>query len=117
MLRSDLGPRLAAVWATVRTGLRAAANTPLNQPIGASRRFECLRMDLAAIKAVKNQLGGTVNDVVLATVARAVRRFLLRRRVSLSGLEFRVAAPVNVRAPGDHTLGNRVSVWLMALPV
>jgi len=117
VLRSDFGARLAAVWRTLRAGLRAAANTPLNQPTGAYRRFDWLNLDLADVKEVKKQLGGTINDVVLATVAGGVQRFLRRRRVSLSGLDFRVAAPVNMRAPDDRTLGNRVSVWLTALPI
>jgi diacylglycerol O-acyltransferase / wax synthase len=117
VLRSDFAERLAAVWSTLRAGLRGAANTPLNQPISAYRRFDWLSLDLAEVKAVKAHLGGTVNDVVLATVAGAVRRFLQRRRVSVSGLAFRVAAPVNMRAPGDRTLGNRASVWLTELPI
>jgi diacylglycerol O-acyltransferase len=76
-----------------------------------------LSLDLAEVKEVKQRIGGTVNDVVLATVAGAMRRFLQRRRVALQKLAFRVAAPVNMRAPDDRTLGNRVSVWLMDLPI
>ncbi len=67
---------------------------------------------------MKNQLGGTVNDAVLSTMAGAVRRFLKRRGVSVTGLDFRVAVPVNVRTAAElHTPGNRVSVWLTELPV
>jgi diacylglycerol O-acyltransferase / wax synthase len=117
-LRSDIGQRLVAVWQTLQSGLRTAANTPLNQLLGAHRRFEWLQMDLVRIKEVKTRLGGTVNDVVLATVAGALRRFLRRRKVPLSGLDFRVAIPVNVRSADDlHTLGNRTSVWLTSLPL
>ena len=63
--------------------LRPASATPLNRPIGPHRRFDWLTIDLDDVKAVKNRLGGTVNDVVLATVAGAVRRFLERRRVNV----------------------------------
>lgn len=115
--RSDLTDRLGAVWSALRAGLRTAADTPLNRATGAYRRFDWLSLDLAAVKEVKERAGGTVNDVVLATVAGALRRFLRRRRVALRKLEFRVAAPVNMRAPGDRTLGNRASVWLMDLPI
>jgi WS/DGAT/MGAT family acyltransferase len=76
-----------------------------------------MSLDLAEVKEVKQRLGGTVNDVVLATVAGAVRRLLRRRRVSLKGMEFRIAAPVSMRTPGDRTLGNRTSVWLTELPI
>ena len=54
----------------------AVSDTPLNRPIGPHRRFDWLAMSLDDVKAVKNRLGGTLNDVVLATVAGAVQRFL-----------------------------------------
>lgn len=117
LLRSDFADRLAAVWSTLRAGLRGAANTPLNQPTSSYRRFDWMSLDLAEVKEIKQRLGGTVNDVVLATVAGAVRRFLQCRHVSLKDLDFRVAAPVNMRAPDDRTLGNRASVWLTELPL
>jgi WS/DGAT/MGAT family acyltransferase len=118
VLRSDFGRRLSAVWQTLQSGLRGAANTPLNRPTGPHRRFDWLAMSLAEIKRAKDRLGGTVNDVVLAIVAGAMRRFLVRRGVGLAGLDFRVAIPVNVRTAEDlHALGNRVSVWLAQLPL
>ena len=116
-LRSDLGQRLTAVWNTVSSGLQGAADTPLNRPIGPHRRVDWLQVDLAEVKRVKNHFAVTVNDVVLATVAGAVRRFFKRRGAKTRGADFRVAIPVNVRAPGDRSLGNRVSVWLMAIPI
>ena len=70
------------------------------------------------MKAVKDKLGGTLNDVVLATVAGGVRRFLRRRRVDVSRLDFRVATPVSVRSSIDPgALGNRVSAWIVPLPL
>jgi len=116
--RSDIGQRLAAIWQTLQSGLRSAANTPLNRPLSPQRRFEGVQIDLERIKEVKNRFGGTVNDVVLATVAGALRRFLGRRKLALSDLDFRVAVPVNVRSSEDlHVTGNRTSVWLTSLPV
>lgn len=115
---SDFAERLLAIWESLESGLRGAANTPINQPTGPQRRFDWLCLDLAEIKNIKRRLGGTVNDVLLATVAGAVRRFLRGRRVALQGMDFRAAIPVNVRAPGEeHVLGNRVSVWLAPLPI
>jgi WS/DGAT/MGAT family acyltransferase len=59
-----------------------------------------------------------VNDVVLATVSGAVRRFFEGRRVNVDTLDFRVMAPVSVRAPDERgTLGNRVSAWMVDLPL
>ena len=115
---SRLVEALTGVWQAVSVALPPPADTPLNQPIGPHRRFDWLALDLADVKAVKTHLGGTVNDVILATVAGAVRRFLRRRRVSVNGLDYRVAIPVNVRRPEEYgAMGNRVSAWLITLPI
>ncbi len=115
---ADLVDRVTAVVNLARAGLRGAAETPLNRSIGPFRRFDWLALDLAEAKEVKNALGGTVNDVVLATVAGAVGRFLTRRRVNVDVLDFRSAVPVSTRTPHDAQLpGNQVSAWLISLPI
>ncbi len=107
-----------ALLTLLGSGLRLPATTPLNRPIGPHRRFDWLTLDLADVKAVKDRLGGTVNDVVLATVAGAVRRFLVRRRVDVDRLDYRVVVPVNVRREDElGAVNNRASGWLAALPV
>ena len=70
------------------------------------------------MKGVRRTLGCTVNDVVLATVAGAVRDYLIRRGVDPAGIDFRVSAPVSVRREEDKgKLGNHVSSWIVRLPV
>jgi WS/DGAT/MGAT family acyltransferase len=102
----------------VQTAIRTVHETPLNKPIGPHRRFDWLAMDLDEVKEIKNRLGGSLNDVVLATVAGALRRFLERRRFSVEGLEFRVMAPVSVRTSEQRgTLGNQVSAWMVPMPL
>ena len=99
-------------------GLTAGSRTPLNCDIGPHRRFDWLRMDIAAVKEIAKKLGGTLNDVVLAIVAGAVRRFLEGRGVSVDDLFFRAQVPVNIRAAEEHgELGNRVALLLAELPV
>ncbi|MGH7895299.1 MAG: WS/DGAT/MGAT family O-acyltransferase [Candidatus Binatia bacterium] len=116
--RSNVRAMLRAVRDTVSLGLRRCSDTPLNKPIGPHRRCDWAVMDVADVKAVKHRLGGSLNDVVLATVAGAVQQFLEERRVSVDGLEFRVMAPVSVRTSGERgTLGNRVSAWIVNLPI
>jgi WS/DGAT/MGAT family acyltransferase len=116
--RSNVRAMLRAVRDTIGLGLRRCSDTPLNKPIGPHRRFDWLAMSVADVKAVKNALGGSLNDVVLATVAGAVREFLERRRVSVEGLEFRVMTPVSVRSTAERgSLGNRVSAWVVDLPL
>jgi diacylglycerol O-acyltransferase len=96
-----------------------ASRTPLNPPhIGPHRRFDWLHMELDAVRTVKKQLGGTVNDVVLATVAGGVRDYLLRHGVSLRGIDFRAMVPVSVRRDAERgRLGNRVSQLVARLPL
>jgi WS/DGAT/MGAT family acyltransferase len=103
---------------TLAIGMRSVSNTPLNRRIGPHRRLDWLTMDLGAVKAVKARLGGTVNDVVLATVAGALRRFLQRREMDVAQLDFRVMAPVSVRTEQEQgTLGNRIAAWMVPLPL
>ena len=71
--------------------------TPLNVPIGPHRRVLWLRLELDELKAIKNALGGTVNDVFLAVVSGALGRTLRRRGIRTEGLELRGIVPVSIR--------------------
>jgi WS/DGAT/MGAT family acyltransferase len=109
-----------AVAEVLSAGLRPASETPLNPPrIGPHRRFDWIRLELEQVKEVKRRAGGTVNDVVLATVAGAVGRFLRGRGVpGLERLEFRALVPVSVRREDERGhFGNRVAQILAPLPV
>ena len=102
------------VWA----GLNPAPETPLNVEIGPHRRYEVVRTRLDDFKRVKNAFGGTVNDVVLAVVSGALRRWLQSRRVRTEGLELRALVPVSIRGAGDRgALGNRIAAMRGPLPV
>lgn len=95
-----------------------APATAINQPIGPHRMVHWCRFDLAGLRAIAKRLGGTVNDVVLATVAGGLRRFLQRRPGSVDGAPLRVALPAHqTRRAEPGTLGNRASAWIVDLPV
>ncbi|MEA2423745.1 MAG: diacylglycerol O-acyltransferase / wax synthase [Thermoleophilaceae bacterium] len=95
-----------------------APETPLNVPIGSHRRIYWMRTELSHFKAIKNSLGGTVNDVVLAVVTGALGRWLRTRGVRTEGLELRAQVPVSIRSDDDHDrLGNRIAVMRAPLPV
>ncbi|HBZ70817.1 MAG TPA: wax ester/triacylglycerol synthase family O-acyltransferase [Deltaproteobacteria bacterium] len=116
--RSDLRTMLRAVRGTLSSSLRVVSDTPINKPIGPHRRIDWCKMDLGRVKEVRKRLGGSLNDVVLAIVAGAMRRYLESREVSVEGLEFRVMTPVSVRSANERgTLGNRVSAWMVDLPL
>jgi WS/DGAT/MGAT family acyltransferase len=75
-------------------------------------------MQLADVKSIKNSLGGTVNDVMLATVAGALGRHLRRRGVDVTGLELKAMVPVSVRSEEARgALGNQVAAMMAPLPV
>jgi WS/DGAT/MGAT family acyltransferase len=104
----------AMAWA----GLHPAPSTPYNHEIGPHRRFTWVRVDLSDVKAIKNRLGGTVNDVMLSTVAGALGRHLRRRGVETDGLELKAMVPVSVRSDTERGgLGNRVTAMMAPLPV
>jgi WS/DGAT/MGAT family acyltransferase len=95
-----------------------APSTPLNVEIGPHRRFAWVRCELAEVKRVKDALGGTVNDVVLAVVTGALRRWLRARGVRPEGLELRALVPVSVRRQDEHgAMGNRLVAMRAPLPV
>jgi WS/DGAT/MGAT family acyltransferase len=95
-----------------------APKVPLNVEIGSHRRFEWVRGDLAQFKRIKAALGGTVNDVVLAVVAGALRRWLLSRGVKPDGMELRAQVPVSIRGEDQRgQLGNQLAVVRGPIPV
>jgi WS/DGAT/MGAT family acyltransferase len=99
-------------------GVRPASPTPLNVDIGPHRRFDWTSIDLATVKQIRTRLGGTLNDVVLAVVAGALRRFLHRRGLAVDDLDFRAMVPVNVRAEAQRGhMGNRVAMLVARLPL
>jgi diacylglycerol O-acyltransferase len=100
-------------------GWTTASDTLFNpEQIGPHRRFDWAEMSLADIKEVKDRLGGTVNDVVLATAAGAIGEFLRGHRASTRDLDFRALVPVNIRSEKEtRTVGNRVAMMMAELPV
>ena len=96
----------------------AAPSTPFNVEIGPHRRFAIAQTDLAELKRVKDEHGGTVNDVILSIVAGALGNYLRARGHDTEGLEMRAMVPVSVRADEEHgALGNRISAMMAPLPV
>lgn len=115
--------RVKAAGASLSSGwLSQTDKTSLNGPISGSRAFDWLQIPLADVKKIKNIHGATVNDVMLAIVAGAVRSYLVEvggvSEEELGETEFRIMAPVSVRTQDESgTLGNKVAMWLMELPI
>jgi diacylglycerol O-acyltransferase len=117
-IAEGLRDSLVGVGAMAWAGMNPAPPSPYNCSIGPHRRFTWVRTELGDVKAIKNSLGGTVNDVVLATVSGALGRHLHRRGETLSGRELKAMVPVSVRAEEDRgALGNQVAAMMAPLPV
>lgn len=97
---------------------RPAPEVMFNTDISASRTFTWTSCPLDDLKQIKNNLGGTVNDVTLAVAAGALRRWLQSRDIETDDLDLRALVPVSVRTENEHgELGNRLTAMRGPLPV
>jgi diacylglycerol O-acyltransferase / wax synthase len=116
------GPRqvlsgLGATGKMIGAGM-AAPPTPFNVEIGPHRRLAFVRADLDDLKRVKNEHGGTVNDVVLSVVTGALGNYLRARGHDTEELEMRAMVPVSVRTEEERgALGNRLAAMMAPLPI
>jgi len=102
---------------TARKTLLPAPHSPLNAPVGRQRRVAVARAELDDIKEIRKAHGGTVNDVLLNVVTGALREWLLSRgEPVVGGTSIRALVPVSMQ-DDDPSQGNRVSSYLVDLPV
>ncbi len=115
---------LAEIGASTLAGISAPAPpSPLNVEIGPHRRYTWVDADLARFKAIKDALGGTLNDVVLAAVSLALGRWLRAHGHDTKGLVLKAMVPVSVHGSRTRSadtapaLGNHVAAMWAPLPV
>jgi diacylglycerol O-acyltransferase len=120
---AELAESLSAVRATTGDVLGSASASSLNGPIGPHRRWVPAEVSVEQIKHIRARVGGSFNDVVLASITRGFRD-LLEKRGEPVDLPVRTMVPVSVRARdergmavGDGTLANKVSAIFAELPV
>lgn len=125
----NVAEALGGVASAVRTAARPTTRGPLNVSISVQRRFAVTRTRLADYRKVRRAHGGTVNDVILAVIAGALRNWLLSRgEVVTAASTIRAMVPVSVRGSGageppeaeelaGPVAGNKVSAYLVELPV
>ena len=101
-----------------RMTVSPAPPTPLNRQPGPHRDFAVVRERVADYKTVKDALGGTLNDVVLAVVTGALRRFLDDMGTPVDTMRLRACVPMSVRTSNQSGgLGNRIVIMVAELPV
>ncbi|MHB8510549.1 MAG: WS/DGAT/MGAT family O-acyltransferase [Actinomycetota bacterium] len=95
-----------------------APKSPFNVKVGPNRRFAMAEVPVSDAKLIKNALGGTVNDVVLAAVAGAIDRLFRARGMDTRELKLRTMVPVSTRSEDQRMkLGNRVTTLFVDLPI
>jgi diacylglycerol O-acyltransferase / wax synthase len=114
-----VGGRLSALAGTL-TGRRSAPETPINTSLSEQRRFATVRTSLEDYRAVRRFHGGTVNDVILATITGAMRNWLMTRAEPVSGgRSLRAMVPMGVIDSDlePTSLGTQVAGHLVSLPI
>lgn len=116
---NSVGSRLRDVVGAV-TGSSKRRRTPINGRLSEQRIFVAVQTSLADYRKVREVHGGTVNDVILATVTGALRHWLMSREESLGGVK-RLKALVPMSVFDDEleptSLGSQVSGYPVELPV
>lgn len=95
-------------------GIKLGPRTDLNVAIGPKRAFATAKIPLEEAKAIAKQAGCKLNDIVLATCAGALRHYYADNKTALTK-DFIGAVPASLRAPGDNTQNNQVTMMLINL--
>jgi WS/DGAT/MGAT family acyltransferase len=114
---ADIGSTLGGIRTLMGGGVMAP-QSPFNRKVGPNRRFAMVEAPVQTFKDIKNALGGTVNDVVLAAVSGGIHHLFLDRGLPTKSRVQRAMVPVSVRA--EHVkaaLGNQVSAIFVDLPI
>ena len=98
----------------LRDSVMLAPRTLFNAQVGAQRSFAVASLPLDAVKRVAHHFHTSLNDVVLALCASTLRDYLLRRK-ALPGESLIAAMPISLRAAGDASVNNQVSMVQCAL--
>jgi WS/DGAT/MGAT family acyltransferase len=106
---------LRAAWPYVS---KARDKMPFNGDFSGERSFAWAQISFHDARAVRKAHGGTVNDVVLTVLARALAHYACAHGEATDGRTARVLCPVNVRRESERgALGNRISMLLVELPL
>ncbi|WP_053662177.1 wax ester/triacylglycerol synthase family O-acyltransferase [Streptomyces sp. MMG1121] len=115
---SDMGRALDIGASLARSTLGMRPSTALTSAPSGTRRTAGVVVDIDDVHRVRKSAGGTVNDVLIAVVAGALRRWLEERGEGTKGVAPRALIPVSRRRPRTaHPQGNRLSGYLIPLPV
>lgn len=119
-----LADAVGGVASAMRAALKPAPSSPLNVEVSGGRVFAGVRTSLDDYRQIRATHGGTVNDIVLAAIAGALREWLLSRKVPLDQTStVRALVPLAVADASTRSyssagiVGNEVAAYLVDLPV
>ncbi|MDH2388001.1 wax ester/triacylglycerol synthase family O-acyltransferase [Streptomyces sp. HNM0663] len=115
----ELGRAVGVGASVVRASrLDPGAHPALTAVASGRRRLGTAVLGLDEVRRVRRAVGGTANDVLLATVAGALRRWMRERGEEPPAADPRALVPVSRRRPGSPSgTGNLLSGYLLTLPV
>ena len=115
---SDVGRALDIGASVARSTLDVRSSSALTSEPSGTRRTAGVVVDLDDVHRIRKTVGGTVNDVLIAVVAGALRSWLDERGDGSEGVSPRALIPVSKRRPRSaQPQGNRLSGYLIRLPV
>jgi diacylglycerol O-acyltransferase / wax synthase len=101
-------------------GRRPSPESPISAELSEQRRFLSVRTDLEDYRKIRKAHGGSVNDVILATVTGALRSWLMARGTSTSDMrQLRAMVPMSVIDDELEatSLGSQIAGHLVTLPI
>lgn len=117
---ADRRSERARAFLAAATGRRPKRRGVINGPLSQQRRVVTVETRLDDYRRIRDAHGGTINDVILATVAGALRAWLMTRAESLGGLrQVRAVVPVSVidEELEATSLGSQIAAHFVDLPV
>ena len=90
---------------------------PFNRPCTGERKFCWAEFEFAEAQAIRAKLGGTVNDVILTVLTRALARYVKLHKQTITNRLVRMICPVSLREDHGETLGNQISFLPVVLPM
>ncbi len=97
--------------------LGAVERLPFNKPCSGDRKFCWTEVDFSEVQAIRAVVGGSVNDVVLTVLVRAISRYVELHGETVANRMIRVVCPVNLRQDNGESMGNQISFLPVVLPM
>jgi diacylglycerol O-acyltransferase / wax synthase len=91
---------------------------PFNKACSGDRKFCWAEFDFADVRAIRQSVGGKVNDIILTVLTRALARYAKLHRQTVVNRFVRIVCPVNLRnGDNSESPGNQISFMPVALPM